>query len=282
MGPVELALIIVLALLGMGAIYFVLWRAPNDDALALWLRSRGLPNDEPTATIARTELTRNRRYRRIGSLVGFLGLPVGAVLPGGFDPWVGLLAGWAVAVVVAEAVLQRHPIGGRTGASLVPRRLEQYAPRRLYMLQAIVVVATIGATGWALAIEPLPGEFENVSDALLVGCAAATALVAMAVLALQRWVVARPQPLDDPSAVAVDDAVRVDSVQALGAAAVALGGVLLSVIVRRPAQANILNPWFDLLSSALYTLSLGAAIWWSNRAFAVRRPRAVRTGAVTA
>ncbi|MBA2280955.1 MAG: hypothetical protein H0W25_06920 [Acidimicrobiia bacterium] len=275
LGPIEIIVLVVLSVGGVAGLLAIARRVPDDDEATLWARSRGLDPEPVVLALVRPELARTRRYRRTGAVLGFVGLPVGLLVSGNLDPVVGLVAGWAIGNVVAEAALRRRPRPGSVSAVASPRRLGQYASRHLFLLQAATVAGTLGATGWALTVEPVVvgGGGDGISDRALVSYAAGGTALAVLVVVLQRWVVARPQPVEDALALEVDDAFRSDSVHALGAAALALGGVLFAMVLRRPAEANVLNPWVDLASISLYLGSLLSTLWWANRAWAVRRPR---------
>jgi hypothetical protein len=199
-------------------------------------------------------LRRSRLFRTVGGAVPFL---AGTVLYGLWAatrglpaPWpLGLfgarswLAGYLVGVLVAEWSWARPHAGRVRGATLVPRRLGNYLPGRVMAgqrLAALAVVALVPLLAWG-PVAPAP-----VRELVLWGRggAVATAAVAvgvtLAVEALLRRMVRRPQPVPDPMALAVDDALRSTSVHAAAGAGLAI--VLLSLSLQVSDVAANLGP----------------------------------------
>jgi hypothetical protein len=199
-------------------------------------------------------LRRSRLFRAVGGAVPFLAGTVPAALwaatKGLPTPWpLGLfgvrswLAGYLAGVLVAEWSWARPHGRLVRSAALVPRRLAGYLPARVLAgqrLAALAVVALVPLVAWG-PVAPAP-----VRELVLRGRggALATAAVAVAVTVavelLLRRMVRRPQPVGDPVALAVDNALRSTSARAAAGAGLAI--VLLSLSVQVSNVAANLGP----------------------------------------
>lgn len=145
-----------------------------------------------------------------------------------------------------------RPHGGLVrSAALVPRRLVGSLPARVVVGQRLAVVALVPVIAWG-PVAPAP-----VRELVLRGRggALATAAVAVgvtvAVELLLRRMVRRPQPVDDPMALAVDNALRSTSVHAAAGAGLAI--VLLSL------SLQLTNVATNLVSGPVRTATVGLA-----------------------
>jgi hypothetical protein len=190
------------------------------DADALWAATRGLPAPWP---------------------LGLFGV----------RSW---LAGYLAGVLVAEWSWARPHGGLVRSAALVPRRLVGYLAARVVVgqrLAALAVVALVPVIAWG-PVAPAP-----VRELVLRGRggALATAAVAVgvtvAVELLLRRMVRRPQPVDDPMALAADNALRSTSVHAVAGAGLAI--VLLSL------SLQVTNVATNLVSGPARTATVGLA-----------------------
>src|SRR4051794_16060417 len=215
---------LVLALMLAVALPLQLVRAYRPDAAftGRWMRERGLdPAGESRATVARY-LREVRVLRTWGGVAGALVPTVvelawhGRLTVLGFGTdgdnaplaFGAIFAGYLAGVLCAELAFRR-PAPGR--ASLTPRELAQYLPRRTLLAQrAVTAAAALGA----LATD---GEAP-------VAFAVAVVALGAGLEAVERWLVRRPQPFTDPELIAADDAIRA---QSLPAVAGARPGVLL-------------------------------------------------------
>jgi hypothetical protein len=157
-------------------------------------------------------LATTRRWRAAGMAGGFL-ISLAWTLPDrlGVD-FLGLFAGWFVGALVAEARIARMPFGPNRAASLVPRVPADYLPRAAWALPpvaAAVSVAVAAVTAVLARWHPAVGTWPGV----LWGAAAVG--LAVAVRAIQRHVLRRPQPVGPPDVVAADDAIRSRSLHVL-------------------------------------------------------------------
>jgi hypothetical protein len=276
LGPAE---IIVLA--GPVLLVIVAWialRKPSAGAVELWARSYDLELTPANTELVTTYLRRATLFRRTGFLIGLLVVP--ALLRqagfeiGGFDLVIGTI-GYGAGIALAEVGFAR-PTGERLAAGLEARTVDLYLRPVLRWLPRALTLVILGAGMWSLSIDegadgqPF-GDYPGAADRDVL-TAIAVAVVWLAVVELlERSVVRRAQPAIEPSVVAADDALRAQSVHALAGAVLALDGVLLYVVLVRPSQANIANPWLDIVAGLAPLAGLLACLWFSNRAWRVRR-----------
>jgi hypothetical protein len=212
-------------------------------------------------------------------ILGFHGDGSGAPYTGPMEAYIGYLLG----ALVAEISSARPRGPGRRSASLVPRDLESYLPRRLVLAQralAVAVVVGILVTG----LVPYPSEAADPDWSALAGGAAFFAVLAFALEALERWVVRRPQPYTSASLVAADDAIRAQSVHTLAGAGVALlllglSGVF-AVLTASDVDALTWTMWLPAL--AAFVLSIRACLDIGQQPWRVRRRVDRRAGAAPA
>jgi hypothetical protein len=184
--------------------------------------------------------------------------------------WIWILLGWLLGASWAEYRLTR-PGSGPT-ASLTPRRVLDYLPRRLYLAPAwaaslAVLIAVIGL------LAP-----KGPSAAGLVLGAAGAILIAVLITMAIRAVVARRQPTGPPDIVAADDAIRASAVHNLaggGTAAILLVSSQMAYSVLTPSDANLTSAgvWVAVL------LAVAAFVAWRWSAY---RHWRVRRGSVPA
>jgi hypothetical protein len=241
-------------------------RPLNPRAVDAWASGHGLTvlpagRREP----AERYLRRSRLFRTVGGAVPFatgtVPYALWAATRGLPAPWpLGLfgvrswLAGYLAGVLVAEWSWARPHGGLVRSAALVPRRLVGYLPARVVVgqrLAALAVVALVPVIAWG-PVAPAP-----VRELVLRGRggALATAAVAVgvtvAVELLLRRMVRRPQPVGDPMALAVDNALRSTSVHAAAGAGLAI--VLLSL------SLQVTNVATNLASGPARTATVGLA-----------------------
>jgi hypothetical protein len=184
---------------------------------ARWMRERGLdPEGEARAVVARY-LRSARLARTWGGVAGALAPTVielvvhGRVTVLGFGTdgdsaplaFGAIFAGYLAGVLAAELTFAR-PASGR--ASLAPRELAQYVPRW-------TVLAQRGLTG-AAAVGAVAAGAPAFAVAVLV--------CGVALEAIERRLVRRPQPFAGAELLAADDAIRAQSIQAVAGAGLSL------------------------------------------------------------
>jgi hypothetical protein len=280
------------------AIAVELYRAyrVDDRYIARWARERGLELTAENRAMVTRYVRRARVFRTWGGVAGAV-LPSlleyvingrvqvlgfgsdGNNAPLGFG---SIFVGYLVGALCAELSTVRPARGARRRASLVPRELTSYVPRRVVLAQRIAAVA--GAAGTvAIAAVPYPASTSNPGSATL-------ALIAVLVLALgagleavERWFVRRPQPYADPALVAADDTIRAQSIRAVAGAGLAVlllycSGVSLAL---QAADVAVLQATMPVPAVVCLVGSLLACSGISDGPWRVRRP-ARATGAVSA
>jgi len=244
-------------------------RVPSDGQLAGWTRRYGCALTASTRPVVTRYRRRTRTLQVAGAALGFLASPAyigltDRAFPLG-DSWVLLaVCGYLVGTVVAEAASFRpyRAMIDMRAASLSPRTLTDYVPAvTIWAIRVLplAVVALCMAYGLMPKSPPQPVEpsvaFVIVSTAFIV-------VFAVAIEAILRAIVARPQPATTEDGVAADDAVRASSIHALSAAAIALlilsvGWVLVSIGTAIPGSLLAqLFPWLGLLTD------VGALVAW--------------------
>ena len=149
-------------------------------------------------------------------VLGILEASGSGAVDGGMQPgdvaWIFI--GYVVGALYAEIALVRPVDRQRPVASLVPRELADYLPRRLLWAQrgagaaAAFGLLLVGAVSFE-------GPLQEPSWANVGSFAAVIAGATIGVERLQRWILHRPQPFTDPSMVAADDAIRSQAVHSL-------------------------------------------------------------------
>ena len=268
------------------------------DAPADWARARGLELTPETRPVVARYLASARRMRTLGAVAGAV-LPslVDLVLNGrvqvlGFGadgnhaPYQGpisILLGYLAGALWAEVSLAR-PLGAdRRSASLVPRELHDYLPRRLLHAQrALGAAAVLGM----VLVGVVPFDATRATEPGWVPVAAgADVLVAFTVglEQLERWLVRRAQPFTSPALVAADDAIRAQSVHSLAGSGIALLLFVCSGLALALTQADIdalrLTLWFP--AAVAFGLGLRTCGDVAGRAWRVRRQIAGRPGTLT-
>ncbi len=234
------------------------------------LRSWGAVSGPAPADPRRTRRRRPLRGRRFSS--------DGWVAP--FQGPMTVFVGYLVGALCAELTVARRVESASRSASLVPRALADYLPRRLVSEQrALGCAVALGV----LALGAVPYE-PSVTPPTWLGLltlACVFAGFAVVLEALERWLVRRPQPFTDASRVAADDAIRAQSVDALAGSGLALLWISLSgVSVGIAASGVPLLIWTTgPLAAIAFALSIRAAMEIADRPWRVRRPIAHSTGA---
>ena len=267
----------------------------NDELLAEWAQAHGVELTPESRQMVARYLRKSRVLRTWGALAGlFVPSLVELALNGrvqllGFGtdgsaaPYagpIGAFVGYLVGSLYAEVSLARPVDQARRSASLVPRELADYLPRRLLRAQrALGIAAVLGVL--VLGLVPYdPREAAEPEWLSLLTGAAVFAAFAVGLEALERWLVRRPQPFTSPSLVAADDAIRAQSVHSLAGSGLALLLVLCSGICVGLAASDVdllrWTMWLPALG-ALF-LSIRACLEIGHRGWRVRRPIAGAPG----
>jgi hypothetical protein len=221
------------------------WLAANRRAVASAAVEFATPTDAGTATLRR-QAQHARRVRRLGWLLGLIGIAVSVVLfaEASVFLWLpALVIGLVIGVLLAEATRPRPRWELGTPARR-PRRGEQISPWLLWTMRAVVVAELVtGALLW---------RHDHLDDA--VGWVAVVVPVVawlLAEVALLRALV-RPLPAEGAD-VPVDEALRTWSAHLVTAATsvlalLPLGALLLVAGIER---GDVVTQGFDLLPVAL-------------------------------
>jgi hypothetical protein len=269
-----------------------------EDQLVHWARARGLELTPENRPVVARYLRRARLLRTCGALLGVL-LPTlvelawhGQVVILGFHsdgsgaPYAGPMEayiGYLLGAVCAEVTLARPRDPARRSASLVPRRLEDYLPRRLLSGQrALGVAVVLGIVVTGLVPYPAPASDPDWS-AQATGIVVVVAFV-IALEALERWLVRRPQPYTTASLIAADDAIRAQSVHALAGSGLALLLAALSGLfaVLTVSDVDVLTWTMWLPALVAFVLSARACLDIGQQPWHVRRRVDRRAGAAPA
>jgi hypothetical protein len=245
------------------------------------------PRMTAEALLAR-HLRRARIFRRCGVAAGLV-LPslveyaiTGRVQILGFGtdgtsaPYAGPLwgyIGYLAGAVCAEATLVRRVDPARRAASLVPRELADYLPRRLLHAQR-ALGAVVAAGILLLGIVPYDESTTQPGWPALLSGAAFAAVFTIGLEALERWLVHRPQPFTEPALVAADDTVRAESVRSVAGSGLALLLVSSSGIFAGLAasEADLLRATMWLPALVALALSIHVCLGIVRRPWQGRRP----------
>jgi hypothetical protein len=183
--------------------------------------------------------------------------------------------GYLVGALYAELALVRPAGGERRVATLSPRELEAYLPQRLLLAQRVLPAVIVLAAALTFLVpyrtgaKPSAGSV-HVSMVVVAGLAV---ILGLGLLALERWLIQRPQPFAAPDLIAADDAIRSQSVHSLAGSGVALlllglGATLFALAL---SDVRVLRATMWAPAVACLFLSIGACLYYGHRAWRVRR-----------
>jgi hypothetical protein len=251
----------------------------DEDYVTRWANSANVALTKESRPVVRRYLAWSRRCRTAGGLAGFLA-PVftSAVIgkPEDPGPWAVALmvVGYLLGALLAEVVINR-PAGGKGTALLVPRRLGDYLPAYVLVLQrGLAILAVLMVPVYAL-LEP----HARVSTPSVAGAAAfgvAGVGIAAVIEGLQRRIVARRQPVTRPADLTLDDAMRASSLHVLAGAGIALLIYIASLMVAISIVAVTPEPVSTAVGIAFLLLVVPSSLFsWVHLAkphgFRVRR-----------
>lgn len=248
----------------------------NEDFLQQWARAHALDVTAENRPMVRWYLRTARVMRTWGALAGFF-VPMAAAAA--FDssdsmPPVWVFVGYLLGALYAEVSLARPLPPGRRAASLVPRPLVAYLPRRLLMTQRVLGIAiALGCLAVAVVPSGTRSPWAAVRWWTWLGVVAGPAL-AVGLEWLQGWVVRRPQPFADPALVAADDAIRAQSVHSVSGSGLAVELVWLSTLGWQLAASDVqFLRWTMWVPAVLgFIAAIGVCQYYGHRAWRVRRP----------
>ncbi len=291
----DLPLVIALLLVVVVPVVLVrAYAAVGEPQLADWAGAHGFELTADNRTLVAHYLRRARVLRSWGAIAGLL-LPtlVDLAVNGRFEvmgfgsdgsaaPFQGpmtIFIGYLIGALCAELSVARRVEPANRSASLVPRVLADYLPRRLVRAQRALGLAVVLGV---LALGVVPYEHPISQPAwlgLLMG-AALFAAFAFTLEALERWLVRRPQPFSNSTLIAADDAIRAQSLHALAGSGLALLLISLSgvSIALAASEVTVLRWTMWPLAAIAFILSVRAGVDIVRRPWRVRRPIADSTG----
>jgi hypothetical protein len=261
----------------------------SDELLAGWAAAHAVQLTPENRPLIARYLRTARVLRTWGAVAGLL-LPtivelavsgrvqvLGFGMDGTSAPYAGPLwglIGYLLGALGAEIAVARPRDPARRAASLVPRELGDYLPRRTLLAQrALGVAAVLGVLALGLVPYDAREAGEPSWPALLSGAVTFGAF-AVVLEALERWLVRRPQPFTSPALVAADDAIRSQSVHSLAGSGLALLLLVCSGICAGLAAADVAllraTMWLPAVVALL--LAIRACLDIGRRAWRVRRP----------
>jgi len=270
----------------------------GEEQLVRWAQARGLELTPDNRPVIARYLRRARWLPVLGALVAVI-LPtvvelirsgelviLGFHTDGSGAPYAGPMqayVGYLLGALCAELSLARPMGATRRTASLAPRELVDYLPRRLLVAQRGLGVA-VGVGLVVTGLVPYPSAATDIDWTAVAVGAAAFGAFAVGLEALERWVVRRPQPFTSASLVAADDAIRAQSVHAIAGAGLALLLVALSAVfaVLTVSDVDVLSVTMWLPALVAFVLSIRACRDIGQQPWRVRRSPGRRAGAAAA
>jgi hypothetical protein len=250
-----------------------------------WAEAHGVAVVDANRDFIQRYVSEGHRLRLVCGIGGAiaiaaLGRGLGISVP--VSGWVWLMGGYLGGVVWSEAWLTRLPAGTTRTASLAPRRVRDYLAGRLRVAQIAVPLAALVVGAVALVFhgempaDPVYPKLALVPGTTLRWTAARIGIGAVAlslgVAWLQRHIVTKPQPTDDPALTAADDAVRASSVHLLSGTATGIVLVAIGSQLAVLSQLGLVNSGTAGLGNLVCWLaSLVAWRYYGHRAWVVRR-----------
>lgn len=231
-----------------------------------WARERDLEIDSTNRAMIAWYLRTSRTLRLLGVLAGFVLAPLTALALGDQELgagylWLAAVAGYLGGVAYAEVALRR-PAG--SAASMRPRELSDYLSPWARRAQRRTA-AFAGICALAALVVPLRDPW-FVSRAARVATFVAVPLILLAVEALQRWLIRRPQPVVETSLLRADDAIRRQSVHSIAGAGMGLQWLLAGASMWALAGSDVqILRWTMWITGLLaWGIALGACTHYDS------------------
>ncbi|MEA2828526.1 MAG: hypothetical protein QOG43_2965 [Actinomycetota bacterium] len=249
-----------------------------------WAGAHGLTLTAENRPMVGWYLRTARLLRTWGALSGLFLAPIVLSSFGFYSHafWgIWIFLGYLAGALYAELSLVRVATDGERTASLVPRELADYLPRRLLVAQrglGLLIAAGAGAAAVLPYGDRSPESFSVHGDGVLAAGLVGVAFT-IGLERVQRWVVQRPQPFTEPALVAADDAIRAQSVHSLAGSGLAVLLVLNSFIAWALAVSDVqILRWTMWVPSGFgFPAALAVCLYYGHRAWWVQRPDAVMT-----
>ena len=233
LGPIEVGFFLIVAIL-IALVMVARGVHVDERYMTRWADSANVPLTDANLPVVRRYLAWSRRFRTAGLVTGFLApVIVSAVIGKPDDPgaWAVslMVVGYLLGAIVAEFVINRPDRGSGT-ALLVPRRLNDYLPAYVLVLQrGLAAIALCMVPVYAL-LKP-HAQFTTPSIPVAAAFGIGAACLAILVEALERRIVGRRQPVTDTADVTLDDAMRSSSLHVLAGAGIAVLMFVASLMV---------------------------------------------------
>jgi hypothetical protein len=250
----------------------------DKDYVARWASSANVELTDESRRVVRRYLTWSRRCRTAGGLAGFLAPVITSAVSGRPDdpgPWAVALmvVGYLLGALLAEVI--NRPERGSGTALLIPRRLDDYLPAYVLVLQrGLAILSILMVPTYALLEPHAPFSSPSVAGAAAFGVAGGC--IAVIIEGLQRRIVARRQPITRAADLSLDDAMRASSMHVLAGAGVALLIYIASLMVAISITTVTPEPVSTAIGVAFLLLVMPSSIFlWVHLAqphgFRVRR-----------
>lgn len=233
LGPIEVGFFLIVAVL-IALVVVARGFQVDENYTATWADSANVTLTDTNRPIVWRYLAWSRRCRTAGLVAGFLTpVIVSAVIgkPDDPGPWAVslMVVGYLLGALVAEFVINRPDRGSGT-ALLVPRRLSDYLPAYVLVLQrGLAAIALLLVPIYALLKPHAQLPTPSVPAAAAFGIGAAC--LAVLIEALERRIVGRRQPVTHTADVTLDDAMRSSSLHVLAGAGIAVLVFVASLMV---------------------------------------------------
>ena len=233
LGPIEVGFFLIVAVL-IALVVVARGFQVDESSMARWADSANVTLTDASRPVVRRYLAWSRRCRTAGLVAGFLTpVIVSAVIgqPDDPGPWAVslMVVGYLLGALVAEFVINRPDRGSGT-ALLVPRRLSDYLPAYVLVLQrGLAATALLLVPVYALLKPHASFVTPSIPGAAAFGIGAACLAVLIEVL--ERRIVGRRQPVTHAADVTLDDAMRSSSLHVLAGAGVAVLIFVASLMV---------------------------------------------------
>lgn len=240
-----------------------------------WAAAYGLTLTPLNGPVVLSFLVRAQRWRRTAVLLAYVVVP--SVTAAGFGVQLdtplllGMLA-YSGAMVAAAATMPNPLVGVAAAADLSPRTVGRYLPLRLRWIPRVLAGCVVGAALWSLQLVDPEGVVGiNSSTIVFYGIVVSLGLLLAGEVVLAA-VVGHRQPAGPADLVAADDAIRAQLAHAIAAAVISGEASLLLPALTRATLFDEYGPWVDIVAYAGPIVGLLVGLWYTGRAWPVRRP----------
>jgi hypothetical protein len=233
LGPIEVGFFLIVAIL-IALVVVARGVHVDEGYMTRWADSANVTLTDANRPVVRRYLAWSRRSRTAGLVAGFLAPVIVSAVMGKPDdpgPWsVSLMVvGYLLGALVAEFVINRPDRGSGT-ALLVPRRLNDYLPAYVLVLQRGLAAIALSMVPVYALLKPHT-QFTTPSIPAAAAFGIGAACLAFLIETLERRIVGRRQPVTHGADVTLDDAMRSSSLHVLAGAGIAVLIFVASLMV---------------------------------------------------